>query len=81
MPVTRPELKTRFTYHPPKGNQPERYEAIRGHALTFATFIVATTPESREQSLALTALDEVVFWANAAIARREGAHTFQPATE
>jgi len=32
---------------------------------------VANTPESREQSLAITALEEAVMWANAAIARRE----------
>lgn len=65
------ELETRFTYHPPTGTQPERYEAIRREARDFAAFIVARTPDSREQSLALTALEEAVMWANAAIARRE----------
>ena len=33
--------------------------------------IVKHTPPSREQSLALTALEECVMWANAAIARNE----------
>jgi hypothetical protein len=32
---------------------------------------VEHTPESREQSLALTNLEQAVMWANAAIARRE----------
>uniref|UniRef100_A0A6M3IMQ8 Acb2/Tad1 hairpin domain-containing protein n=1 Tax=viral metagenome TaxID=1070528 RepID=A0A6M3IMQ8_9ZZZZ len=65
------ELVKRFTYHPPKGTQANRYENIRDKALMFAMFLVAQTPESREQALALTHLDLVVMWANAAIARRE----------
>lgn len=65
------EIAKRFTYHPPKPGQPERYEAIRAMAKEFAERIVIETPESREQSLALTKLEETVFWANAAIARNE----------
>jgi len=65
------ELKSRFTYHTPKEGQPARYELIRFTALGLARTIVANTPESREQSLAITALEEAVMWANAAIARRE----------
>ncbi len=65
------ELIKRFTYHKPSGDQPGRYEKIRGDALTFAAFLSSCTPPSREQSLALTKLEEVVFWANAAIARNE----------
>jgi hypothetical protein len=37
-----------------------------------AYHIKAETPASREQSLALTHLEDAVFWANAAIARHEG---------
>jgi hypothetical protein len=65
------ELAKRFTYHPPTGDQPDRYVAIREGARSFASAIIESTPESREQSLAITALEEAVFWANAAIARRE----------
>ena len=65
------ELKRRFTYHKPSGNQPERYEEIRGMGRTFATRLYELCPESRELSLALAKLEEVVMWANAAIARRE----------
>lgn len=71
MTVTANELIKRFVYHPPKEDQPARYETIREIAHQFASDIVETTPESREQSLALTHLEEVVFWANAAIARNE----------
>lgn len=65
------EIENRFTYHPPKGDQAERYGQIRGCAKILAEEIIRITPASREQSAALTKLDEVVFWANAAIARNE----------
>ncbi len=67
------ELKNRFTYHPPilGSSQTIRYEEIRAGALSFAEYLLSVTLESREQSLALTKLDEVVFWSNAAIARNE----------
>lgn len=65
------ELDIRFTYHAPVRDQAARYEGMRAAAKQLAEHIVTVTPESREQSLALTALDEVVFYANAAIARRE----------
>jgi len=67
------ELYKRFTYHAPKPElqQAERYEKIRGMAKDYAKELLALTPESREQSLALTHLEEAVFWANAAIARNE----------
>lgn len=64
-------LENDFTYHPPKDDQIARYQAIREKALKFAYFLVAVTPQSREQSLALTHLEDVVSCANAAIARNE----------
>ena len=71
----RQEIVTRFTYHKPFGTQPERYERIRDRAKEFASTISGLTPPSREQSLAITHLEEAVFWANAAIARNENAVT------
>lgn len=65
------ELTTRFTYHPPKEDQIPRFQAIREAALDFANLLETLCPDSRELSLALTALDQVVWSANAAIARRE----------
>jgi hypothetical protein len=64
-------IENNFTYHAPKPGQPQRYEVIRNEAKELAMLIVEETPVSREQSLALTKLEEVVFWANAAIARNE----------
>jgi hypothetical protein len=66
------ELKTRFMHHAPHGDQADRYGDMRRQALGFAEHIVKNTVPCREQSLALTKLEEVVFFANAAIARREG---------
>lgn len=60
-----------FTYHSPFGDQPARYQAIRACGKELATLILSTTPVSREQSLALTNLEQAVMWANAAIARNE----------
>jgi len=64
-------LERDFTYHAPQEGQPVRYEMIREQAKRFAIMILTATPASREQSLALTNLEQAVFWANAAIARNE----------
>jgi hypothetical protein len=64
-------IEHRFTYHPPKDFQPEKYEAIRDLAKTLAHFIEDVCPDSREKALAFTNLEQAVMWANAAIARNE----------
>lgn len=64
-------LVNRFTYHPPKDTQPERYERLRSEARCLADWIDDLCPESREKSLAITKLEECVMWANASIARNE----------
>jgi hypothetical protein len=61
-----------YTFHAPKADQPERYVALREAARTlFLHICMNTPPHCRDQSLALTHLEEVVFYANAAIARYE----------
>jgi hypothetical protein len=62
-----------FVYHKPiEGlGQAERYETIRKLGLDMATTLLSLCPPSRELSVALTNLDQVVFWSNAAIARNE----------
>jgi len=65
------QIENAFTYHPPHGSQVERYGLIRGQGRTLADTLAKLCPESRELSLALTKLEEVVMWANAAIARNE----------
>lgn len=68
--VTYNELDNRFGYHKPDSQITiDKYERIRNYAKQFADHITFETPSSREQSLALTKVEEAVFWANAAIAR------------
>ncbi len=69
--ITQSELDVKFKYHSPKDDQPTRYEAIRAKAKELATLIVETSPASREQSLAITNLEQAIMWANAGIARNE----------
>lgn len=65
------ELARRFTYHAPRGDQPERYEKLRQSTKALAERFVASCPASRELDLAIEHLETAVFWANAAIARGE----------
>jgi len=64
-------LDNAFTYHAPKGTQPERYVQIRDEAKGLASMMLGLCPPSRERSLALTKLEEAVMWANSAISRNE----------
>lgn len=63
------QLAHRYSYHAPTAGQPERYNAIRAKILEAAILVVDLTPCCAEQARALNALDEVMFLANAAIAR------------
>lgn len=65
------KLENNFSYHEPKGDQQVRYAAIREECLQLASCISLLCPNSRERALALTKLEEVMFWANASIARNE----------
>lgn len=65
------QIKDAFTYHSPQGNQAARYGLLREKAREFAELIAENSPASREQSLALTHLQEAVMFANAAIAVNE----------
>lgn len=65
------DLENNYTYHPPKDDQPERYERIRYKAKMLAAYINEKCPDSREKSLAMTKIEEAVMWANASIARNE----------
>ena len=65
------KLVNNFTYHPPIADQHVRYELLRIEFRSLAEKILGHCPPSRERSLALTKLEEAVFWANASIARNE----------
>lgn len=62
------DIEQRFTYHKPDGKE-DKFELIRGSAKELAFLLSQHVPEGRELSLAVSKLEEVVFWANAGIAR------------
>ena len=65
------QIEKSFTYHAPQSDQADRYVLIRETAKAFAQQLTTLCPETRELSLALRHLEEVVMWANASIARNE----------
>jgi hypothetical protein len=62
-----------FGYHaPPSSSDRQRQHArIRGLCAQLAHAINDACPDSREKSLAITKIEEAMFWANAAIARQD----------
>jgi hypothetical protein len=65
------DLEKIFSYQPPKGDQPARYEKIRAAAKLFAAVILECTPESADQTAAIRKVREAVMTANASIALNE----------
>ena len=66
--MTHEILKDLFTYHHPKGNQAEQYQAIRDKAHELAVLMFETAPESPDTTAAIRKLRESVFTINASIA-------------
>jgi len=68
MILNKAEIQRRFEYKPPSAAQREVYQEITEACIDLAMLIVTLTPGGREQSLAITALEEVRMRANQAIA-------------
>lgn len=66
------DLTRRFGYHRPDDVARIAHEQVRADCLALAQSIDLAGADSREKSLAITALEETMMWANAMIAR-EGA--------
>lgn len=65
------DLVNRFSYHSLDAHQVARCDLLRVLGLDLARMIVASGQPCREQSIAITRLEEVIMWASAAIARSE----------
>ena len=65
------DLRNWFTYHPPKPDQPRKYEVIRDEGRVMAGIVTRECPPSWERDQALLRLREAVMWANASIACNE----------
>lgn len=64
------ELWKRFQHHPPKdAHTVKRHEMVRSSIANCVSHLLGVVPDSREQSIMLTKLEEAMFWANAGIAR------------
>ncbi len=62
-------IKNNFAFHPATGGKAEKHEAVRNECGELAAKLETLCPQSRELSVAKTKLEEVMMWANAAIAR------------
>lgn len=66
------DIHNRFAYHPPKSEERKReHENVRDGAMRLAMSWGGNLPPGREAALAITKLEEAMFWANAALARAE----------
>jgi hypothetical protein len=65
------DLKKNYSFHSPKKEDVLKYKDLRDKTLYLASVIMDIVPESRERSLALTKLEECLFWSNAGLARKE----------
>lgn len=63
------DLVNRFAYHPADAATGARHQEVRERLAELAQHFDGSLPPGREKSLALTHLEEAMFWANAAIAR------------
>lgn len=68
------QLHERLTNQPPRDLEViNRLESVAASAKMLGASIILDCPDSRERSLALTALEESTMWARAAIARNQAA--------
>lgn len=64
------DLENRFKYHHPlTEDRVQAHERVRNMCYNLALAFSYRLPDGREKSLVLTKIEEVMFWANAAIAR------------
>ncbi len=68
--MTPAEIEHRFAFHAaPSEEKRNEHTSVRQACRRLADDLNERLPEGREKSLAITHLEEVMFWANAAIAR------------
>jgi hypothetical protein len=68
--LSKDDLCNRFRYHSPRtSDRVETHVQVRALCRSVALELRRLVPDGREQALAITKLEEVMFWANAAVAR------------
>lgn len=67
------DITHRFAFHAATTEEKrEEHTSVRTNCADLAHFLNEKLPEGREKSLAITKLEEVMFWGNAALARGDG---------
>jgi hypothetical protein len=65
------DIANRFDFHPATTEEKRNeHTSIRQSCRRLADYLNERLPEGREKSLAITHLEEAMFWSNAAIARK-----------
>lgn len=66
------DIENRFAFHAAATQEKrDEHTSVRQHCRRLADELNQSLPEGREKSLAMTHLEEVMLWANAAIARND----------
>lgn len=66
------DMDRRFSFHaPPNDEKRDAHTSVRRGCRDLADFLNHKLPDGREKSLAITHLEEVMFWGNAALARED----------
>ncbi|MEU7096067.1 Acb2/Tad1 domain-containing protein [Kitasatospora aureofaciens] len=69
--MTEAEINNRFDHHPPTDEDTViLHEYVRAQCKRLASELDLHLLDGREKALALTKLEEAMFWANAAVARQ-----------
>lgn len=67
------DIDNRTNYHPAvTQDRQDAHETVRYEINRVMTAFNGYVPDGREKSLAMTKLEEAMFWANAAVARQDG---------
>lgn len=68
--MTPADIENRFAFHPASDEEKrDAHTSVRQNCRALADFLNEKLPDGREKSLAITHLEEVMFWGNAALAR------------
>lgn len=65
------DIVNRFSFHPATATTGPMHSAIRDECLKLASYINDNIIDCREKALAITNLEQVMMWCNAAIARNQ----------